>query len=104
MNRRLTIQERVMSKDSAGGRVESWVDAFKVWAQLLADKGSEGTVADAERGEQVRRFKIRHQATLKASTHRVLYKLKFYDIEGIEEEGINDRQILTCRAVSAITT
>jgi SPP1 family predicted phage head-tail adaptor len=104
MNRRLTIQERVISKDGAGGRVESWVDAFKVWAQLVSDNGKESKTAEADRSQQMRRFRIRYQSTLTAGTHRVLYKLAFYDIEGIEEEGIQDRQVLTCRAVQSLTT
>lgn len=104
MNRRITIQERVVSKDATGGRVETWADAFKLWAQLLKDGGNEGTQAEAERSTQTRRFRVRYRSVLESGNYRVLYKLRFYDIESVEEEGVQDRMVLTCKSVKALTS
>ncbi len=103
MNRRLTIQVRTKTKDDTGARVESWADAFKVWGEPVKHSANEPVVADAIRTQDDRMFRIRYQSTIAAGTHRVLYNLKFYDITGIEEEGIRDRQVLTCKALQSLT-
>ena len=104
MNRRLQIQVRTLTKDNTGARVETWVDAFKVWAELVTHRSDENILADADRSTDDRVFRIRHQSSLASGTHRVLYQLKFYDITGIIEEGIRDRMLLNCRAVQSLTT
>lgn len=103
MNRRLTVQSRTASKDAAGGRTQTWRDAFKVWAEQVSQKEMERILGDAERAEDIRIFRIRYQPTLSSGEYRVLYQLKFYDITGIIEEGIRDRMLLTCRAVQSLT-
>lgn len=102
MNRRLTIQERVMRKDAVGGRVQDWADAFKVWAQEVSNKQRQGEIADADRVRGDRTFRIRWNEAITAGTHRVFYQLKFYDIVGVTEEGIKDRMLIECRSVSAL--
>jgi SPP1 family predicted phage head-tail adaptor len=104
LNRRLTIQAKTFTKDSAGGRSESWADTFTVWAELLSMKQAESVLSDAERGTDVRVFRVRYHPSLTTENHRVLYKLQFFDITGISEEGIRDRMLLECRAVKNLTT
>lgn len=104
MNRRIQIQARTLTKDAAGGRVETWTDAFKVWAELVTNKAAERLLSDADRTESDKVFRIRYQSSITESTHRVLYQLKFYEITGIIEEGIRDRMILNCRSVQSLTT
>ena len=103
MDRRLTIQSRHMVKDSAGGRSESWVDAFQCWAEAVTQKAGERVAAGADRATDERQFRIRYKSGLTSGTHRVLYQLKFYDITGITEEGRRDRMLLTCRALQSLS-
>lgn len=104
MNRRLTFQVRTLTRDGAGGRVESWSDSFDAWAEMLDHKAAEKVVGEAERAEDVRHFRIRYRSGIGEGTHRVLYKLKFYDITAVTEEGVQDRLVVTCRALQSLTT
>jgi len=102
MDRRLTVQVRTMTKDGAGGRTESWADAFKCWGQVVTMTSAEAITAEADRETVTRQFRIRYKSGITPGTHRILYQLKFYNIEGIEEEGRRDSMLLTCRAVQSL--
>jgi SPP1 family predicted phage head-tail adaptor len=103
MDRRITVQVRTLTKDAAGGRVETWADSFKCWAEVVKQTASEGITADADRSTDERQFRIRYRANIASGTHRILYQLRFYNIEGITEEGRQDRLLVTCRAVQSLT-
>lgn len=103
LNRRLTIQERTLTADGAGGRVETWVDAFDCWGELVAQKQTESQKADSDRNEETTTFRIRYKSGLGSGTHRVLYQLRFFDIRGITEEGIKNTLLLDCRAIQALS-
>ena len=103
MNRRLTFQTRTLTKDAVGGRVETWVDAFKGWAEVIQHKANEAIAADAERSSDERTFRIYYRAAITEGSHRVLYQLKFYDITAVTEEGIKDRMLITCKAIQSLT-
>jgi SPP1 family predicted phage head-tail adaptor len=103
MDRRLTVQARTLTKDAAGGRVETWADAFDCWGEVVTQKASEGVTADADRATDDLQFRIRYKSGITSGTHRILYQLKFYDITGIVEEGRRDRLLLTCRSVQSLT-
>lgn len=104
LNRRLTIQERTLSADSAGGRLETWVDSFDCWGELVINKAKVATLSDAERGEETTTFRVRHKSGISVSNHRILYGLKFYSITGIIEEGIKNTMLLECRTIQSLTT
>jgi len=103
MNRRLTIQARALSKDAMGGRSQSWSDLLTVWAELLTHRSAESVLSDAERETDMKAFRVRYHPAFTTEGHRVLYKLEFYNIEGIEEEGVKDRLILKCRSIKSLT-
>jgi SPP1 family predicted phage head-tail adaptor len=102
LNRRLTVQVRTYTRDAAGGVAEGWADAYQIWAEMLSHAQEEKLVSDADRSIDNKHFRIRYRSGLTSGTHRILYKLKFYDIEGITDEGINTTQILKCRAAQAL--
>ena len=104
MDRRLTVQVKSSSHDAAGGRLESWVDAFKVWAEQLGQKAAERVLSDAERNSDSRVFRIRYNSSIQADIHRIYYNSQFYDITGITEEGIKDRMLVTCRSLKSLTS
>jgi SPP1 family predicted phage head-tail adaptor len=101
MNRRITVQQRTFSKGSAGGRVDTWADAFDVWAELVTARTNEAIIANAERERDVKRFRVRYREAFNTGDFRILYRMRFYDLEGIEEEGLKDRMLLTCKSVQA---
>jgi len=103
MDRRVTFQTRTLTKDAAGGKVETWADAFDCWAEAVRIKQAEGITADADRNTEDRQFRIRYRSTIASGTHRIFYQLRFYDITGIEEEGRQEAMLITCRAVQALT-
>ena len=102
LNRRLTVQVRTYTRDATGGVTEAWADAYSVWAEMLSHAQEEKLVSDADRSIDIKHFRIRYKSGLAAGTHRILYKLKFYDIEGITDEGITVTQLLKCRAAQAL--
>lgn len=97
LNRRLTLQSRTLSKDAVGGRVESWADVAQIWAEQLTQTQRENIVADAERNQDTRRFRIRYRS-ITTEGHRLVYQGRKYDLIGIEETGIKDFLIVTCEA------
>ena len=103
MDRRITVQARTLTKDAAGGKQETWADSFDCWAEVVTQKAAEGVAADADRATDERQFRIRYRSAIASGTHRILYQRKFYDITGITEEGRQDRILITCRAVQALT-
>lgn len=102
MDRKLTIQARTLSQDGTGGRVETWADAYDVWAELIEMRAAEMVAAQSERTHALMKFRIRWKA-IAAGTHRILYRLKFYNILSIVEDGRNDRLVLTCESIQATT-
>ena len=104
MNRRIQVQVRTLTQDATGARVETWLNAFKLWAQPVRQAAREGVVSDAERTTDTRQFRIRYNSTITAGTHRISYQSRFYDITSVDEEGIRDRLLLTCNAIQELTT
>jgi SPP1 family predicted phage head-tail adaptor len=103
LDRRITIQARTLTKDAAGGRVETWADAFDCWAEDVRQIQREAITADADRAVTSRQFRIRYKSGLASGTHRVFYQLKFYDITGITEEGRQHMLLLDCQSLQALT-
>lgn len=102
MDRRVTIQARTLTRGTDGSRVETWVDSFDCWAEIVVHRGKESVVADADKPQDQRQFRIRYKSGLAAGTHRLLYQLKFYDIVAVTEEGRQDRLLLDCRSVQLL--
>lgn len=102
-DRRVTIQTRTLTKDAAGGRVETWADAFDCWAQVVNQRQAEQQISDSDRNTETRVFRIRYKSGLASGTHRVLYQLRFFDITGISEEGRSNTLLLECRAIQSLS-
>ena len=102
MNRRLTIEVRTLTKDSAGGRSESWGSDFKAWAEQLKSKEVERVVAESDRSEDSRHWRVRWRSDIDPRTHRVSYAGAKFQIVGMTEEGIKDHLVLSCRNVEGL--
>lgn len=101
LNRRLTVQTRILTKDDTGGRVESWIDTSQVWGEMLEQRQSEAVNSDAERVTTATIFRIRYMA-ISAGDNRIKYSGQTYGIEGVVEEGIRNTLKLTCRALGGL--
>ena len=92
MDRIIEIQRRVVTRDSVGGEIETWVKVEGVWAELLEQKPSESYLPESKRlaNRSTRRYQI--LAGVKVDeTMRVIDDYgKTWDIRGIME---NDRQV-----------
>ena len=102
LNRRIVIQSRTVTADSMSGRVETWADSATVWAELVIQRGTVTNIADADRNQDTAQFRIRYR-TINTSDNRILYKLRFYDIKGITEEGIKNTLLLDTVATQSAT-
>jgi SPP1 family predicted phage head-tail adaptor len=102
MDRRITVQVRTMTKDSTGGRVETWADSFDCWAEVIVQKQTESEISESDRNADSRQFRIRYKSGLASGTHRILYQLRFYNIKSITEEGRQDRLVIDSVAIQSI--
>ena len=103
LNRRITIQRRTKSRDELGGKVDTWADERKVFAELVMQRGGESIVADSDRATRNTQFRIRHFDGLNEQDFRILYQLRFYDIVAIEPEGVKTGMLVTTIQTQAVT-
>lgn len=102
LDRRITIQKRTVTRDSAGGKAEAWADAFSCWAQFVSRTGKAELTADADKIMSEQLFIIRHR-NIEPGEYRVLYNLVFYNVFNISENGRRDRIVLSCKTVKGVT-
>ncbi|MDP4721322.1 MAG: phage head closure protein [Akkermansiaceae bacterium] len=94
LDRRITLQERTVTRDNTGGVVNTWADVTGLWAQIPKETGAEGIIADADSSTESRQFRIRFRE-IRTSHHRISYQSKTYDIKHAGEEGRRDYLLLT---------
>ncbi|RJP54170.1 MAG: head-tail adaptor protein [Anaerolineaceae bacterium] len=89
LDRRLTIQEKVITQSDSGEEQVTWSTIATVWAQKIENRGSERFAAQQYVGHSVRTFKIRYSSTVAAVTteHRLVYDGVNYDITDVRELG-----------------
>ncbi len=102
LDRRVTIQKRVASRDATGSIVETWSDESKVWAEKVTHKGRESSLSDSERSQDSQQWRIRTRV-INSTDYRVFYDLKYYGIEGITEEGRGNSLLLDTIAIQSIS-
>ena len=104
MDRRIIIQRSVITRDGLGGVTETWEDQFSVWAEIPRQTGNEAAIADADRGQETRQFRIRYRTGIASNTQRISYQSKIYDIRHIaEENGRQNRLLITAVWNQSIT-
>lgn len=107
LNRKIVIQARTVTKDATGSRVETWADSANAWAEIVKQTGKETVPADADRNSDSRQFRIHYRSFLigadATTKYRILYQYRFYDISGIEEEGVKNKMLISATATQAIS-
>lgn len=96
LDRLITIQQRVDSRDDFGGVVEQWVDLDNVWARFERQSGQEPYRREANRQQAIRsgvlRILYRSDVT---EISRIVYEDHAWDILGIDEVGFRRYMDLT---------
>ena len=91
LDRRATLQRRVLTPNTQNEQVESWTDYATVWAEKLDLRGREFYAANQEQGEVTTKFRIRYRSDV-LMTDRIVCDGLTYDITSIAEVG--RRQVL----------
>lgn len=107
MDRRIIIEKRTLSKDAAGGIVETWADEMKLWAQRIDKSGKESAIANSDKASAGIDWLIRFNPLLRglngASGYRVNYDGLRYDIHHVSEQGRRDGMLLKTLTTEAIS-
>jgi SPP1 family predicted phage head-tail adaptor len=98
LDRRLTIQQKTITRGSMGEVVETWATVAIVWARLLSSKGREFYSGGVQLGVEDAGFQIRYSAAVGAmdQTWRVVYEGQPYNVFSVSEVG--RREYLTILA------
>lgn len=106
LDRRVSIQQRILTKDDAGGMIESWRDVCFSWAGKVDERGKQAEVADSDRADNQTTWQIRYKAFLQGvsavSGYRLVYKTEVFDITGAKEVGRKEGMILTTLTTEGI--
>lgn len=78
-NTRITVQSFTAVDDGAGGRTETWVDAFLVWAEVEPMAGREIYVNSQLQSRVDARMTIRYKADLSNTQLAAKYRVKVGD-------------------------
>lgn len=84
LDRRVTWQTAVTSKDATGNDVKTWSTAFETWCEKLALTGAEVIQAGENVDEQTVKIGIRHRADL-SPVDRFQFEGKTYKVHSIVE-------------------
>lgn len=79
LRHRITLQERVASKDSFGAEMETWKDISTVWAMVEPLSGREYFAAQQVNAEVTTKVTIRYIKSIKPEM-RVVFEDRVFDI------------------------
>lgn len=98
LDRRLTIQKKTVTQNSAGEEIETWSTHATVSAIKLENRGAERFTSQQLLGEGVKTFQIRWSNRVKALTseHRILFDNRIHEIKDIRELGRREGIEIDC--------
>ena len=82
MRDRVTLEERVQTKDSMGAQRNAWGPIATVWGQVQPLSGREYFAAGAEQSEITARIRIRYRPRITAA-HRAVVNGVVYSIANV---------------------
>lgn len=97
MDRRVRLEARSVTRDAAGGEVETWALVADLWAGIYPVRGQERYAAGAEQAERDARIRIRWRPGVGAS-QRIVYEGRHWDIRAVIEVGRREGLDLICSA------
>lgn len=90
LNRRITIQQKTITRDAEGFPVEQWVDYATPWAGQKALSGREFFAAAAVNAENTVRYEIRYRTDIRPDM-RIVDKGQIYNITACIDDPYGNR-------------
>lgn len=78
-NRTITFQRKTIAYDTVNKPIETWADAFTVWAGVITSGGKEFYAAQKKNEETTAIFKIRYRSDI-STKMRIKYANSIYEI------------------------
>ena len=95
LNKRITLQKPVKTQSSATGAVvNGWADVAELWANVTDLSARDFVAAQAGQSEVTTRITIRWRQDV-TDKHRILYRGRVYDIQGVLEDDKSGLEYLT---------
>ncbi|EOC0865665.1 phage head closure protein [Cronobacter malonaticus] len=95
LNKRILLQKPVKTQNPTSGAIESgWADVVQVWANVTDLSARDFVAAKAGQNEVTTRITIRWRDDV-TDKHRILYRGRIYDIQGVLEDDKTGREYLT---------
>lgn len=86
LDRRVSLQMPLRTRDAAGGAITAWVDAGSVWASKLPVGGGRMYAAEAKHFESSLVYRIRARPDVVAGW-RLVHGDDVFEIVNVEEQG-----------------
>lgn len=95
LNKRVKLQKPVKTQSPVtGGLFDGWADVAEVWANVTDLSARDFVAAKAAQNEVTTRITIRWREGV-TDRHRILYRGRVYDIQGVLEDDKSGREYLT---------
>lgn len=86
MDRRVTLQRRVMAENAYGEQVEAWTDLCTVWAEMVPLRGVERFAAQQTAASSDTKWRIRYLTGL-TPVDRLVHAGRVHDVTAMMEIG-----------------
>jgi SPP1 family predicted phage head-tail adaptor len=97
LNQRVTIKEKSISSDGAGGRVETWTARLTVWASVEPLSGRELLMAAAMGSETTVRVRMRYLPWV-SPKHILTVEGHTYQINSVVDAALGHKElVLECK-------
>ncbi len=83
MRHKVTLQQKILTEDGAGGYSTAWEDVATLWAQITPLRGSETTSGGKISAPSSHRFRVRYSSTVQADM-RLLFDGRTFNIRAIQ--------------------
>ena len=95
----VTLEEKVVTRDSFGSDVERWDTVDDLWASIRQTGATEQYLTEADRVQAIRNaiVRIRWRSDISEAEHRLVYDHHAWNILGIDAIGRREFMDLTVR-------
>lgn len=102
LDRRITVQKQIYTRDGSGGAVLDWYDVATVWASLNFLHGGRLYAAQEKSFESISLYRIRYNSEVETGM-RIIHGDDVLEIIGVDPLGRRHFLDLTCRATKQPT-
>lgn len=103
LDQRITIQQKITTRDLVGGEVNNWTTWATVWAAVIPIRGSEYVAHRQAQSDITTKFRIRYRPWL-TTAMRIIHGSQVFDIrEVIDPNSRHEYLELMCVAETVPT-